>query len=110
MKARVDDVFKTLIPRILDEEVIPVLPPTLYNSIVDIIMIQNEEGEWELKIVELNPFAEFASSGLFTWERDWKVLQGILPLEFRFAMKPTPGRLNLPADWMKVVEDANIQI
>ena len=65
-----------------------------------------------MKIVELNPFAEFASSGLFTWEKDWEILQGIKPFEFRFASTPPtgPNRIDLPMDWKNVIRESGIQI
>lgn len=41
-------------------------------------------------MVELNPFGEFASAGLFKWEvaHDKEVLLGTKPFEFRIATEP----------------------
>jgi hypothetical protein len=40
----------------------------------------------KLFVVELNPLAEFAGTGLFSWEKDKAVLLGASPFEFRCHM------------------------
>eukprot|EP00128_Syssomonas_multiformis_P016090 Colp12_sorted_trinity150504_noHs@22925 len=108
--------FTKCIFDVIENQVIPVLPSSLHNSIVDIVIVKNPEVEsgpnaWQVKIVEINPFAEFAGTGLFTWERDWKILRGREPFEFRYAKVPpnmSEVMKNLSADWRKVIEDAQI--
>jgi hypothetical protein len=101
--------FSELIKEVINKTVIPVLPPSLSNSIIDIIVIQNKASEfgWDVKVVEVNPFAEFAGSGLFKWEVDWKVLMGREAFEFRYAMDPKE-RATLAEDWFKVVKDSGL--
>jgi len=61
------------------------------NSVLDFAMKypENEEdksGEYEgykIYVIEINPLAEFAGTGMFTWENDRDVLLGKKPFEFR---------------------------
>jgi hypothetical protein len=58
-------------------------------------------------IVELNPLAEFAGSGLFDWVRDKPVLLGVKPFEFR-VQESVPNfkflRHQLTPSWRRFVE------
>lgn len=42
---------------------------------------------FEVLIVEINPLAEFAGTGMFTWEHDKNVLLGESPFEFRLQLE-----------------------
>lgn len=56
----------------------------------------------KVTVVELNPFGEFASGGLFKWEvaHDKDVLLGKKPFEFRVAAEPQKDVLQrLPLAW-----------
>jgi len=67
------------------------------NMVLDVVMVDphyNVKEEWppltlerlqklEVKIIEVNPLAEFAGGGLFEWNKDKDVLLGEKPFEFR---------------------------
>jgi len=59
----------------------------LQNYVVDFILIK-QANSFDVYIVELNPFAEFAGGGLFSWTTDLDVLVGKKPFEFRIVTKP----------------------
>jgi hypothetical protein len=76
----------------LVRDVLPVLP--LRSAVVDLLLVRNRPFSREehgparfagvsVRVVELNPLAEFASTGLFSWERDRATLLGDAPFEFR---------------------------
>jgi len=67
------------------KEMIPLL--NLSNYVIDFILIKTENG-FDIYVVELNPFAEFAGGGLFSWINDLDILLGKLPFEFRIVTKP----------------------
>ncbi len=46
----------------------------------------------QVYIVELNPFAEFAGTGLFSWVEDWETLMGEKPFEFRTHLEVRPPK------------------
>jgi len=45
--------------------------------------------------IELNPWSEASSSGLFDWEKDKPILFGEKSFEFRIISKPIPGALEM---------------
>ena len=86
------------------------LPPTLDNCVIDFVCIDEQAG-WTARIVEINPMAEFAGSGLFSFEKDWRVLQGHDPFEFRFRKDASHVKLALRQmsdDWKSVIRKADI--
>jgi len=88
----------------------PSLPPTLDNCVIDFVCIDEPTG-WTARIVEINPMAEFAGSGLFSFEKDWRVLQGHDPFEFRFQKDASHVKLALKQmsnDWKSVIRKADI--
>jgi len=63
---------------------------------------KNRMENLKVFVVELNPLAEFASSGLFTWEKDKGVLFGDLPFEFRTSSSVDPfAQKNINPNWAK---------
>ena len=82
----------------IEEKIVNIIP--LNNLVIDIILVNNNNNNinnndnngnnqrWELKVVEINPFAEFAGSGLFSWVEDKQVLMGLAPFEFRVVRSP----------------------
>lgn len=90
---------------------IPNLPPSLDNCVVDFVCIFEESATWNARIVEINPMAEFAGSGMFSFEKDWRVLQGHDPFEFRFQKDASHVKLALKQmgnDWKSVIRRADI--
>ncbi len=43
------------------------------------------KDKYDVKIIEINPFAEFAGTIMFTWENDRAQLMGKLPFQFRMV-------------------------
>ena len=102
LSARADELLQLM--KSFVESIVPDLPPSLQSSVFDLVCLVDEHSSWTVKVVELNPLAEFASSGLFTWETDWKIIQGQVPFEFRFhAIPPSFNSSHLPSDWLAVV-------
>jgi hypothetical protein len=55
----------------------------------------------------VNPFAEFAGAGLFSWimPKDKAILLGMLPFEFRIQSDvPEFAVQNIPPAWKRVFE------
>ena len=71
--AAVDVFMAELIPR--------VTAASLESFVVDLVVL--DDGS--VKVIEINPFAEYAGSGLFAWESsaDLAVLTGAAPFEYR---------------------------
>eukprot|EP00467_Chlorarachnion_reptans_P020011 CAMPEP_0114506012 /NCGR_PEP_ID=MMETSP0109-20121206/11182_1 /TAXON_ID=29199 /ORGANISM="Chlorarachnion reptans, Strain CCCM449" /LENGTH=343 /DNA_ID=CAMNT_0001684535 /DNA_START=112 /DNA_END=1143 /DNA_ORIENTATION=+ len=69
----------------------------------------------ELKVIEINPLAEFAGSGMFAWEnpKDKRTLLGLdqkddTDVEFRYRTKvPSLGwvKTNITKKWMHILDD-----
>ena len=77
----------------------------LKNLVLDLILC-DINGKWCLKVVEINPLAEFAGTGLFSWENDRKTLLGEDPFEFRIQEKiPENALQNLPPVWAKFIHE-----
>jgi len=67
----------------------------LANFVIDIMLVSQtpEQGPYtnlKVYIVEINPFAEFAGEGLFSWAdpKEVAILKGRQPFEFRVVEKP----------------------
>ncbi len=70
----------------LNKKVIPKMERThLESYVLDLVLL--ESGD--VKVIEVNPLAEFAGTGLFQWHipEDAKVLRGEKEFEFRYAKK-----------------------
>jgi len=66
-----------------------------------------EVSDLEVKIVELNPLAEFAGTGLFSWHHDRPVITGKVPFEFRVTEQPPKHQLKLlPVEWKQFLNVA----
>eukprot|EP00466_Bigelowiella_natans_P005677 jgi/Bigna1/138778/aug1.46_g13486 len=63
----------------------------------------------DVMVIEVNPLAEFAGSGMFQWEKakDKNILLGVSPFEFRYQSRiPSKGfvRANIAPKWIHVVD------
>lgn len=68
-------------------------------------MSENRYDNLKLWIVELNPLAEFAGTGLFSWTKDKATLLGYSPFEFRVLEQvPAFALQNLPPQWKQLIE------
>jgi len=87
----------------------------LKNFVVDFLLIDRNDDHsrydnLSVYVVELNPFAEFAGSGLFTWTSDMDTLLGKKPFEFRVATQPIPDPEHaLPEAWVPFLKLAAAQ-
>ncbi|KAH3758857.1 cell division cycle protein 123-like [Pelomyxa schiedti] len=71
------------------------------SYVIDFVLCVPREGEYpgrtdrfqnlQIWVVEINPLAEFAGTGMFTWENDRDLLLGRKPFEFRMQTDLTPG-------------------
>lgn len=58
---------------------------TMKNYVLDLALAypRGEGDDYKVYIVEVNPLAEFAGTGLFSWIEDWQIILGEKPFEFR---------------------------
>ena len=92
--------------QIVCTEILPKITK-LQNLVLDLILCK-EGGKWTVKVVEINPLAEFAGTGLFSWEEDRKTLLGEDPFEFRIQNEPPENALqNLPPTWADFIRSQN---
>ena len=84
-------------------ELIPKLQ--MSNYVIDLLVAPSRTGpELVTYVVEVNPFAEFAGSGLFTWEEDKALLLGKKDFEFRINTTVPPLAKNqIAADWQPFI-------
>jgi hypothetical protein len=78
----------------------------LANFVVDLVML----NDGRVMVIELNPFAEFAGSGLFSWEKqsDLDVLLGRSPFEYRVVErlpKPTIVEASLTPEYWNMLQE-----
>lgn len=107
--------------RFCETLLIPRLPPSLQSCVVDLILIPKQQGApavapaaaatdatpetedvgYDVRVVELNPLAEFAGTGLFSWSgADRQVLLGERPFEFRvLEQAPVVRRSDVAPAW-----------
>lgn len=68
------------------EEMVPLFS-NMNNYVLDLAMAyprgEGGDGDYKIWIVEVNPLAEFAGTGLFNWLEDWQIILGEKPFEFR---------------------------
>jgi hypothetical protein len=92
-------VMKTFI----EKELVTTVP--LGNFVIDIMLVSQtpDQGAYsnlKVYIVEINPFAEFAGEGLFSWTYESHILKGKAPFEFRVVEKPPKDAIKLiDAEW-----------
>jgi hypothetical protein len=92
------------------EALIAQLPSTLHNCVIDFVCIREANG-WSARVVEINPMAEFAGCGLFSFEKDWRVLQGHDAFQFRFQKDASHVALamkQMSSDCKAVIRNADI--
>ncbi|CAF0818310.1 unnamed protein product [Didymodactylos carnosus] len=74
-------ILDSIIKFLNDQQVLEQLP--LENCVLDFILLELEDGNYKVYICEINPLAEFAGTGLFSWLTDRSILLGKEPFEFR---------------------------
>lgn len=83
---RLEKEIENLISDFVTQELIPNIK--LEHYVIDIVLVE-ENGKLSPRIVEVNPFGEFAGGGLFVWDEDEDILNGKKPFEFRI-LKTAP--------------------
>eukprot|EP01091_Cochliopodium_minus_P017696 TRINITY_DN6999_c0_g1_i2.p1 TRINITY_DN6999_c0_g1~~TRINITY_DN6999_c0_g1_i2.p1 ORF type:complete len:341 (-),score=95.99 TRINITY_DN6999_c0_g1_i2:22-972(-) len=79
------------------------------NYVVDFV-INKEKDNWDIKIVELNPFSQSTGACLFDWKKDKELIYSETPesaFEFRVCDKEVSKKAkNLIVPWYHLVESA----
>ncbi|CAF1132654.1 unnamed protein product [Adineta steineri] len=70
------------------------------NCVLDLILIQNQ-----VYICEINPLAEFAGTGLFSWLNDRKILLGYQEFEFRIKENETNEYSEANNQWLSLINN-----
>ena len=75
------------------------------NYILDLILIENATDSYQVFICEINPLAEFAGTGLFSWLNDRQILLG--EQEFQFRIRENENDINSEANnqWLSLIND-----
>jgi hypothetical protein len=84
------DAIAEQVSHFINEKLVPII--SLPNFVIDFALKYptDEGGEYKIYVVEINPFAEFAGSGLFTWTEDMDILLGKKPFKFRTHTSEPP--------------------
>jgi hypothetical protein len=69
------------------------------NSVLDLIFIGNQ-----IYICEINPLAEFAGTGLFSWLKDRDILLGRQTFEFRIRENEDKNISDANTQWLALIE------
>jgi hypothetical protein len=70
------------------------------NCVLDLIFIENQ-----IYICEINPLAEFAGTGLFSWLNDRDILLGRQPFEFRIRENEEKNIFETNNQWLSLIND-----
>ncbi|CAF0946305.1 unnamed protein product [Adineta ricciae] len=73
------------------------------NCVLDLILIENSPGNYRVYICEVNPLAEFAGTGLFSWLNDRAILLGDAPFEFRIRESETKESNQADKQWLSLI-------
>lgn len=76
-----DQILESIKRFMVAEHVLERLP--FENCVLDLILVQQDDFFYRVYICEINPLAEFAGTGLFSWLEDRDILLGHQPFEFR---------------------------
>jgi len=71
------------------------------HYVIDFVLTGETSEEYKMYIIEINPFGEFAGSGLFSWTEDKQVLTGRAAFEFRIIEKEITKLDDLGREWQK---------
>jgi len=69
------------------------------HYVIDFVLTGETSDEYKMYIIEINPFGEFAGSGLFSWTEDKQVLTGRAEFEFRIIEKESTTLDDLGGEW-----------
>jgi hypothetical protein len=86
-----------------DEHVLDKLPNE--NCVLDLILVENDERTHRVYICEVNPLAEFAGTGLFSWMNDREILLGRQPFEFRINEHENKHIDHVNSQWLSLIDN-----
>ncbi len=110
------DYIVKLITKEFEDKIFPKI--ALKNYVLDFVLCAPTEEQYhnqtafgvdrlknlKVFVVEINPMAEFAGSGLFSWEKDKDVLLGFKPFEFRYVTQVDPFAIEqISPEWKSVL-------
>jgi len=104
------ELISTTICKFIEEELISKGINHLNNFVLDLILVSQtpQQGPYsnlKVYVVEVNPFAEFAGEGLFSWTDEVDILKGRAPFEFRIVESPVKGAIkNIDSEWRSFIE------
>jgi hypothetical protein len=75
------------------------------NCVLDLILIENELNNYQVYICEINPLAEFAGTGLFSWLNDRHILLGEQEFEFRITENETNQTSEANNQWLSLINN-----
>jgi len=75
------------------------------NCILDLILIENETNNYRVYICEINPLAEFAGTGLFSWLNDRNILLGRQEFQFRIRENETNEISEANNQWLSLINN-----
>jgi hypothetical protein len=75
------------------------------NCVLDLILIENETKIYQIYICEINPLAEFAGTGLFSWLNDRNILLGHQEFEFRIRENENNEIIEANNHWLSLINN-----
>jgi len=100
------DQIEELILQFLEENILNNPSINIQNFVLDIVLTQSlkDSKQLDVKIVELNPLAEFTGTILFSWEKDRSILTNPNPQTVDFRMLQEVARFgeqNAGPEWQE---------
>ncbi|UJR10651.1 hypothetical protein I4U23_014846 [Adineta vaga] len=75
------------------------------NCVLDLILVENSSNKYQVYICEVNPLAEFAGTGLFSWLNDRSILLGYEPFQFRINENETNECSEANEEWLSLINN-----
>ncbi|CAF2390475.1 unnamed protein product [Rotaria sp. Silwood2] len=100
---RKDFILKSIKDFFQNEHVLERIP--YENCILDLILIENENNNYQIFICEINPLAEFAGTGLFSWLNDRDILLGHQEFQFRIKENDNNDHSEASDQWLSLINN-----
>ena len=75
------------------------------NCVLDLILIENPTNNYQVYICEINPLAEFAGTGLFSWLNDRNILLGREEFQFRIRENENNEYSDANDQWLSLINN-----
>lgn len=75
------------------------------NCVLDLILIENQTNNYQVYICEINPLAEFAGTGLFSWLDDREILLGRQEFQFRIRENENKEISEANNQWLSLIKN-----